>query len=78
MQTFFVQIKCQLGKTYAVATALADAEIASEIYSVAGDFDILAKFHIDDDVDIGHFVGERVQTLPGIRDTRTMITFKAF
>ena len=78
MQTFFVKIKCQLGKTYAVATALADAEIASEIYSVAGEYDILAKFHIDDEVDIGHFVGERVQTLPGIQDTRTMITFKAF
>jgi DNA-binding Lrp family transcriptional regulator len=78
MQTFFVKIKCQLGKTYKVATALADAEIASEIYSVAGEYDILAKFHIDDDVDIGHFVGERVQTIAGIQDTRTMITFKAF
>jgi DNA-binding Lrp family transcriptional regulator len=78
MQTFFVKIKCQLGKTYVVATALADAEIASEIYSVAGEYDILAKFHIDDGVDIGHFVGERVQVLPGIQDTRTMITFKAF
>jgi DNA-binding Lrp family transcriptional regulator len=61
-----------------VATALADAEIASEIYSVAGEYDILAKFHIDNDVDIGHFVGERVQTIAGIQDTRTMITFKAF
>jgi DNA-binding Lrp family transcriptional regulator len=78
MQTFFVKIKCQLGKTYTVATALADAEIASEIYSVAGEYDILAKFHIDNDVDIGHFVGERVQTIVGIQDTRTMITFKAF
>jgi DNA-binding Lrp family transcriptional regulator len=78
MQTFFVKIKCQLGKTYVVATALADAEIASEIYSVAGEYDILAKFHIDDDVDIGHFVGEKVQAIPGIQDTRTMITFKAF
>src|SRR5579871_6837569 len=29
---FFVQIKCHLGKAYSVANALADAEIASEIY----------------------------------------------
>ena len=41
MQTFFVQIKCKLGKTYEVATALADAEIASEIYSTAGNYDYL-------------------------------------
>jgi DNA-binding Lrp family transcriptional regulator len=78
MQTFFVQIKCKLGKTYVVASALADREIASEIYSVAGDYDILAKFHVDADVDIGHFVADKVQTIPDIADTRTMITFKAF
>jgi len=30
MKAFFVQIKCDLGKAYDVASALADAEIASE------------------------------------------------
>ncbi len=78
MQTFFVEIKCGLGRTYEVANALAEAEIASEIYSIAGDFDILAKFYLDGDVDIGHFVGQKVQTIPGIVDTRTLITFRAF
>ena len=78
MQTFFVEIKCGLGRTYEVASALAEAEIASEIYSTAGDFDILAKFYVEQDVDIGHFVGQRVQVIPGIVDTRTIITFKAF
>ena len=78
MQTFFVEIKCALGKTYQVASALAEAEIASEIYSIAGHFDILAKFYLPKDADIGHFVGEKVQTIPGIADTRTIITFKAF
>jgi hypothetical protein len=38
----------------------------------------LAKFYVDKDIDIGHFVGEKVQTIPGIVDTRTVITFKAF
>jgi DNA-binding Lrp family transcriptional regulator len=50
----------------------------SEIYSIAGDYDILAKFYVESDVDIGHFVGHRVQVIPGIVDTRTIITFKAF
>ena len=74
MVPFFVQIKCQLGKSYEVANALADAEIASEIYSTAGEFDLLIK----DGTDIGHFVNEKVQTIAGIQDTRTIITFKAF
>ena len=32
----------------------------------------------EDKTDIGHFVNEKVQTIPGIQDTRTIITFKAF
>ena len=78
MVPFFVQIKCQLGKSYEVANKLADAEIASEIYSTAGDFDLLVKFYVDPATDIGHFINEKVQTIPGIDDTRTIITFKAF
>jgi DNA-binding Lrp family transcriptional regulator len=78
MQTFFVEIKCALGRTYEVASALAESEIASEIYSIAGNYDILSKFYVSDETDIGHFVGEKVQGIPGIVDTRTIITFRAF
>ncbi|ACB95604.1 Lrp/AsnC ligand binding domain-containing protein [Beijerinckia indica] len=78
MQTFFVEIKCALGRTYDVANALAQAEIASEIYSIAGRYDILAKFYVGPDVDIGRFIGENLHGLEGIVDTRTIITFKAF
>ena len=78
MKTFFVQIKCDLGKSYEVASALADAEIASEIYSTAGNYDLMAKFYIDDSQDVGHFVNEKVQVIPGIKDTFTTVTFRAF
>src|SRR5262249_29864648 len=49
MVPFFVQFKGKLGQPYAVANALAEAEIASEIYSTAGDFDLLVKFYVDND-----------------------------
>ena len=78
MIPFFVQIKCQLGKSYEVADKLADAEIASEVYSTAGEFDLLVKFYVPQGTDIGHFINEKVQIIPGIQDTRTIITFKAF
>jgi DNA-binding Lrp family transcriptional regulator len=78
MVPFFVQIKCKLGQSYTVANALAEAEIASEIYSTAGDYDLLVKFYVDKETDIGHFINEKVQVIPGIQDTRTIITFKAF
>jgi DNA-binding Lrp family transcriptional regulator len=78
MVPFFVQFKCKLGQSYAVANALAEAEIASEIYSTAGDYDLLVKFYVDNATDIGHFVNEKIQIIPGIQDTHTIITFKAF
>ena len=34
--------------------------------------------YLKDDEDIGHFVTEKIQLLPGVKDTFTMITFKAF
>jgi DNA-binding Lrp family transcriptional regulator len=78
MRAFFVQIKCQLGKSYDVANAIADAEIASEIFSTAGEYDLLVKFYLKDGEDIGHFIARKVQTITGIRDTFTIVTFKAF
>ena len=79
MRAFFVQIKCELGKSYEVASALADAEIASEIYSTAGSFDLLAKFYVEEyEVDIGHFANERVQVIPHINDTYTFVTSRDF
>jgi DNA-binding Lrp family transcriptional regulator len=78
MKVVFVQIKCALGKAYKVADEIAEAEIASEIYSTAGDFDLLVKFYVPDEVDTGHFVTESVQRFDGIKDTRTIVTFKAF
>ena len=64
MTPFFVQIKCELGKSYQVANALAQFEIASEIYSTAGDYDLLVKFYVDAGTDIGHFVNEKVHMHP--------------
>jgi DNA-binding Lrp family transcriptional regulator len=78
MQCFFVHLKCHLGRTYEVAAAIADREIASEIYSISGEYDLLAKFYLDRDEDIGRFVAENLHDIPGIERTVTTLTFKAF
>lgn len=78
MQCFFIEFQCKLGKAYEVADDLAEREIASEIYSVSGDYDLLAKFYVEDGVDIGHFVANNVHTIDGIERTHTILTFKAF
>ncbi len=79
MRAIFVMIKCEMGQAYRVAREAADAiEEMSEMYSTSGQYDLLGKFYLDGDQDIGLFVTERVQTLPGVKDTYTLITFNAF
>lgn len=79
MQPIFVLIKCEMGRAYEVATEAIDRiEQTSEVYSTSGQYDLLGKFYVDNDADIGRFVTEQVQTLPGVRDTFTIITFNAF
>ena len=78
MQPIFVMVKCELGKAYAVADDACTIEQVSEVYSTSGQYDLLMKCYLDEKVDIGHFVTSRIQTLPGVKDTFTLITFKAF
>jgi DNA-binding Lrp family transcriptional regulator len=79
MQTIFIQVKCDLGKSYEVADAAVETvEQVSEVHSTSGQWDLLLKCYLDDSLDIGHFVTSRIQTLPGIKDTFTTIAFKAF
>ena len=79
MRPIFVMVKCDLGKAYEVAAAAVDTiEEVSEVYSTSGNYDLLVKCYLEETGDIGRFVTERLQTLAGVRDTFTLITFKAF
>jgi len=79
MQTIFVMVKCALGEAYNVADALVqEVEQVSEVHSTSGQYDLLVKCYLDDGTDIGHFVTDKIQRLPGIRDTFTLTAYKAF
>lgn len=79
MKPVFLMIKCELGTAYDVAAELIDTvPEVSEVYSTSGQYDLLAKFNLETNQDIGHFVCNTVQCLPNIKDTFTLITFKAF
>ena len=79
MRAIFVLIKCEMGHAYDVAQRAADTiEELSELHSISGRYDLLGKFYLESDRDPGRFVTERVQTLAGVADTYTLITFNAF
>ncbi len=79
MRAIFVMVKCEMGHAYRVAQLAADTiEELSELHSTSGQYDLLAKFYLDPEQDTGLFVTEKVQTLEGVKDTYTLITFNAF
>jgi len=78
MRAVFVQLQCVPGKTYEVADALYEREVASELYSTSGEYDLLMKIYVDETADIGHIVNGHIADIPGIVRTLTTLTFKAF
>ena len=79
MRAIFVMVKCELGQAYKVARTAADRiEELSELHSTSGQYDLLGKFYLEPSQDTGLFVTEKLQTIAGVRDTYTLITFNAF
>jgi DNA-binding Lrp family transcriptional regulator len=78
MRAVFVQLQCSPGKTYEVADALFEREVASELYSTSGEYDLLMKVYVETEVDIGKFINENIANVPGIVRSLTTLTFKAF
>lgn len=79
MRPLFVFVKCALTETYRVAEAIVDTvPQTAEIFSVSGDWDILCRFNLEEDRDIGRFVTETVQAIPGVRETSTLVGFRLF
>ena len=79
MRTLFVFIKCELGRAYDVAEYIVDnLDPIPALYSISGAFDLIAQYHVDNEVDIGRFVNSTLHAVPGIRDTQTTVAFNAF
>jgi len=77
MKPIFVQIKCELTKAMDVAARLVeDIEETREVYSTSGTFDLLAKFELEDEQSFGDFVTSKVQRVPGVRDTYSIVAFR--
>ena len=79
MQTIFIIVKCELGQAYGVADRTSQSvEQVSEVHSISRQNDLLMKYYLGAGEDIGHFVTEKIQAIPGIKDTLTLIASKAF
>jgi DNA-binding Lrp family transcriptional regulator len=61
-----------------VAQAIADLEGVSEVYSVAGDADLVAIVRVREFEQIAEVIAGRINKVPGVLETDTHIAFRAY
>lgn len=62
----------------AVADALTDIDGVSEVYSVAGRYDLVCIIRVEDNEKLADVVTEKIRKVEGILETETLIAFRAF
>jgi len=78
MITAVVLINTTQGRTPEVAQALIELPGITEAYSVAGSYDLVAIARVRHHDDLADLVSGKVQNIPGIQSTNTLIAFRAF
>ncbi|HZP41792.1 MAG TPA: Lrp/AsnC ligand binding domain-containing protein [Candidatus Binatia bacterium] len=66
------------GRINEVAETLADLEGVSEVYSVAGRFDLVVVIRVKATEDLAELVTGRMLKVPGIEHSETLIAFRAY
>jgi DNA-binding Lrp family transcriptional regulator len=74
----FVLIDAEPGRIADLAEELADVEGVAEVYSVAGEADVVAIVRVRRYEELADVVTRRISALDGIVNTRTLIAFQAF
>ncbi|MBB3038909.1 Lrp/AsnC family transcriptional regulator [Hoyosella altamirensis] len=78
MITVIVHIHADAHSIPETAQEVADLPGVTEVYSCAGDIDLIAIIRVRSHEDIAHVVTERIAKVPGVQTTRTHIAFKSY
>lgn len=78
MITAIVFVKADLDRIPEVAEAIAALDGVSEVYSVTGQIDLIALVRVRDHDAIASVVADRLNKVPGVRETETHIAFRAY
>ncbi|HYT26772.1 MAG TPA: Lrp/AsnC ligand binding domain-containing protein [Actinomycetota bacterium] len=78
MVTAIVLVTCEVDRTPETAQALADLDGVSEVYSVAGDWDLVAVVRVGSHDDLASVVTEHIRKVGGVTTTQTMIAFRTY
>ena len=73
-----ILINCDGPQINDVAQTLADMKEISEVYSVAGRYDLVAICRVKENEKLANMVTNRLATVDGIQSTETLTAFRVF
>jgi len=76
--TAIVLINADTDRIPEVAESLADIDGVSEVFSVTGEFDIVAIVRVREHDDLAQVIPGRVNKVDGVRSTETHIAFRTY
>jgi DNA-binding Lrp family transcriptional regulator len=74
----FVLIDAEPARIADLAAELADVAGVAEVYSVAGEADLVAVVRVRQHDELAEVVTQQISSLAGIVNTRTLIAFQAY
>ena len=78
MVTSFILINVERTKINEVAAQLVEIKGISEVYSVSGNYDLIAIVRVPSNDDLAILVTDNLRNLESILKTETMLAFKTF
>lgn len=78
MITAIVMVSVETDKIPEVAQAIADLDGVSEVYSVAGDVDLIAVVRVREFDQVADVIAGRLSKVEGVLHTDTHIAFRAY
>ena len=73
-----VLINVDADQTASASRALAQLEGVTEVYSVAGNYDVVAILSVERNDALAQLVTERIRKVPGVTRTETLIAFRSY
>jgi len=78
MVTAIVLIKAETSRIPDLANQIAETPGISEVFSVAGRYDLVAIVRVSKNDELADVISDRMRHLEGIVETETMIAFRAY
>ncbi|XVQ16053.1 Lrp/AsnC family transcriptional regulator [Spirillospora sp. CA-255316] len=78
MVTAIVLVKADVARIHEVAESIAALDGVSEVYSITGEYDLIAMVRVHRHDELNDVIPGRLNKVPGIRDTETHIAFRTY